>query len=75
MKSNKKISPEEAVQFLENFRLMMARKDLESKLISIRVPENILNTYKTEAKLSGRKYQSLIVEAMRQFLDIDKKKP
>lgn len=64
----KKVTPDEAVQFLEDFRLMMSRKDKEAKLISIRIPENILNTYKTEAKLNGQKYQSLMVEAMRQYL-------
>lgn len=64
----KKVTPEEAVQFLEDFRIMMSEKKLPTKPISLRVPENILNSYKTMAKFEGKKYQSLIVEALEFYI-------
>ena len=59
------VSPEEGVEFLESFRILMSEKDEPTKLISIRIPENILNLLKTKAKLDGKKYQSLIIELLR----------
>jgi predicted DNA binding CopG/RHH family protein len=63
-----KLTPIEAVEFLESFRLMMADKDEPAKSISIRIPENILRALKLKAKSEGKKYQSLIVEILRKSL-------
>ena len=60
-----KLTPEEALQFLENFRLMMGQKDLPKKAISIRIPENIINMYKAEAAQLGRPYQHIMIDALR----------
>jgi predicted DNA binding CopG/RHH family protein len=62
------ISPEEALIFLENMRILNAEKNELTKLISIRVPENILRAVKLRAKIEGKKYQSLIVEYIRKGL-------
>jgi predicted DNA binding CopG/RHH family protein len=43
----------------------MADKDEPTKLISIRVPENMLKALKVKAKMEGKKYQSLLVEILR----------
>lgn len=64
----KEISPQQAVRFLEDVRLMNARKDEPTKAISLRLPENILRALKTKAQHDGKKYQSLIVEYIRQGL-------
>jgi len=64
----KKISPDEAVEFLESFRLMMGEQDLPTKAISLRVPENLIQTLKVMAKRDNKKYQSMIVEAMRDYI-------
>lgn len=63
-----KISPTEAAQFLESFRLMLADKDQATQMISLRIPQNILASYKTLAKSQGKKYQSLLNEALRDYL-------
>lgn len=68
MKSKQKISPEEAVEFLDSFRKMMAEKDEPTQAISIRIPANILRVIKTRAKMENKKYQSLIVEYLRKSL-------
>jgi len=62
------ISPLEALQFLEDIRTLQSDIDEPRKAISIRVPENILRAIKLKAKAEGKKYQSLIVEYLRQGL-------
>lgn len=69
MKKNKaKIQPEDALKFLEDMRTLNSKKDLPKKLISIRIPENLINLLKTKAELEDRKYQNLIVESIREYL-------
>jgi predicted DNA binding CopG/RHH family protein len=70
MKKNKlrPITPLEAVQFLEDFRKMTADQDEPTIPISLRVPGNILRAVKLKAKADGKKYQSLIIEYIRQGL-------
>lgn len=73
MKKNKatkapSISPEEAVQFLEDIRLMASEIDEPTVAISLRVPGNILRAIRLKAKSDGKKYQSLMIEYFRQGL-------
>lgn len=67
-KKNKNISPEEALNFLEDMRKLMEQKDLPSTPISIRIPSNLLNLLKAKAKIDKKKYQSLIIEYIREGL-------
>jgi predicted DNA binding CopG/RHH family protein len=62
------ISPEEALRFLEDMRVMASEKDEPTIAISLRVPGNILRAIKLKSKADGKKYQSLIVEYLRQGL-------
>ena len=62
------ISPEQALQFLEDSRVLYASKDEPTRLISIRVPENILRLLKTRAVSEGKRYQSLMIEMIRNSL-------
>lgn len=62
------ISPEEAVEFLDSLRRMQIERDELTVPISLRVPENILRAIKLKAKSENRKYQSLIIEALRKSL-------
>ena len=70
LRANKKvtISPEEALQFLEDIRKMQSEIDEPTTAISLRVPSNILRSLKLKAKADGKKYQSLIVEYIRKGL-------
>lgn len=63
-----KVTPEEAMQFLESFRLMVAEKDLPTKPISLRVPENLLIALKVLAKDKNTNYQKLIIQSIRNYL-------
>jgi predicted DNA binding CopG/RHH family protein len=63
--SPKAISPEEALQFLEDIRTLQFNIDEPTVSISLRVPRNILRSLKLKAKADGKKYQSLIIEYLR----------
>lgn len=67
-KTSNKISPEEALRFLEDIRIMSTEIDEPTVAISIRVPGNILRALKFKAKADGKKYQSLIVDSLRKSL-------
>jgi len=74
MKKNKStstdgsISPEDALQFLEDIRKMSAEVDEPTEAISLRVPGNLLRALKLKAKADGKKYQSVLIEYLRQGL-------
>ncbi|MFZ4404739.1 MAG: hypothetical protein ACOYOK_11610 [Pseudobdellovibrionaceae bacterium] len=63
-----KISPEEAVAFLDSIRQMTTQLDEPTVAISLRVPGNILRMIKAKAQFDGKKYQSLMIEYLRQGL-------
>jgi uncharacterized protein (DUF4415 family) len=62
------LSPDETIEFLEQFSKVILSQDSASKLISIRIPENVLNSFKTLAKLQNRKYQTVMVQLMREWV-------
>ncbi len=64
----REITPDEAVRFLEDIRLMSSEIDEPTVAISLRVPGNILRAIKLKAKSDGKKYQSLMVEYLRRGL-------
>ncbi len=65
---SKSISPEEALQFLEDIRTMTTEIDEPTIAISLRVPGNILRSIKLKAKADGKKYQALMIEYLRKGL-------
>jgi predicted DNA binding CopG/RHH family protein len=65
----RKMKPKQVLQFLEDFReLQKSRKPVKSKLISIKIPEDLLESFKAKANRTGRPYQTLIKELMREWL-------
>lgn len=67
-KKENRLSPEDSLRFLEDFKKVVYGRDLKTKLISVRVPENILNSFKIKASEENKKYQSLIVQLMRDWV-------
>ena len=63
-----RITPEQALDFLESFREMQAGKDEPTRMISIRVPGNVLRAYKIAAQAENRSYQSMMNQALREYL-------
>lgn len=63
-----KLSPEQIVQFLDEYASVVNSIDSKSKLISLRVPENILSVFKFKSREKNMKYQSQIVALMRKWI-------
>jgi len=63
----KGMTNEQILEFLESFRRMQ-EKPVQSKLISIKVPEALLNTFKQRCNLEGLKYQTKIKSLMKDWL-------
>ena len=66
-----KMSSEEILNFLDQFGLIHgnpALKQSKSKLISMKVSEDLLQAFKAKAKLEGVRYQSQIKILMRQWI-------
>jgi len=64
-----KLTPDQIVEFLEQFReVAQAGIHSPSKLISIKIPENLLSAFKFKAKARGQPYQSVMKELMRRWL-------
>ena len=64
----KKLTSEEICQFLSDHQELMAGVEEKTVLISIRIPKNILEMVKQKSQLSRKKYQSQIVELLRNWV-------
>ncbi len=62
--------PEQIIRFLDDFRLLHAPRERppKSRLISMKVPEPLLESFKTKARLTGVPYQTQIKRLMRDWL-------
>ena len=61
------LSPDQALEFLENFKKLHSETQPQpSKLISIKIPDSLLHSFKLLAKLKNKKYQTWIKELMAQ---------
>lgn len=70
-KNHKEKSIENGLQFIESFQKLMADKDDLTIPISVRIPKNILVALKFKAKSQNKKYQSLMLELIRNGLKQD----
>ena len=63
----RKMTPEQILTFLDDFRLLHAAASAapaKSRLISLKVPEHLLATFKMKAQRSGVHYQTQIKRLM-----------
>ncbi len=67
VKGSKTPTPEQTWKFLEDYAEFVHGQDQKTKLISLRVPANILETFKFTANRAGKKYQTQIVQLMREW--------
>lgn len=65
----RELSPDEIARFLDEFRRLHGKGKSRSKLISMKVPEDLLSTFKTRAKLEGIPYQTQIKKLMANWLE------
>ena len=62
------MKPAEVLEFLEGFRLLHGRVPSKSRLISLKVPENLLEAFRTRCRLEGVRYQTRIKRLMSDWL-------
>lgn len=65
----RELTPDQIVRFLDEFRRMHGKSQSRSKLISMKVPEDLLSAFKMRARLNGTPYQSQIKKLMVQWLE------
>ena len=70
LESCKKMTTEQIVKFLDDFRKLHAQpvQSEKSKLISIKIPENLLSAFRQKSELNGLRYQTQIKELMRSWI-------
>ena len=65
IKMGQQMTTEQIVQFLEDFRLMHgSQQSQKSKLISLKVQENLLRAFRFKCDQQGLKYQTQIKALM-----------
>ena len=67
LEATREVSADEVVRFLDDFRRLHAPTQ-PSRLISMRVPEPLLATFKAKCELEGVRYQTRIKELMTEWL-------
>jgi len=63
----KDAKPEAILDYLENFRLMNDEPS-KSRLISMKISENLLKTFRTKCELENIRYQTKIKKLMEEWL-------
>jgi len=67
---------EQIVQFLDEFRLLRSLgRPAKSRLISMKVPEPLLEAFKVKARLNGTPYQTQIKRLMKAWLELPGSQP
>jgi len=70
LENTKDAKPEQIIKFLEDFRkLHYGQIKSPSKLISMRVPQNLLKAFKQKAETQNVIYQVKIKELMKKWVD------
>lgn len=65
----KDLTPDQILQFLEDFRRLHEIKSEKCVPISLKVEPSLLAAFKTKAKLHGQPYQTQIKKLMRDWLN------
>ena len=64
----REMSHDDIARFLDDFRRIHANKHSRSRLISMKVPVDLLEAFKTKSSLAGLRYQTQIKELMKSWV-------
>lgn len=67
LEQSRQATPEQVLEYLESFRLMNSKKTT-SKLISIKIPQPLLDSFRQRCEFEGIRYQSQIKVLMTHWL-------
>ena len=62
------MTPDQVLRFLDEFRRLHGNRPATSKLISMKVPEDLLYAFKAKAKMSNTPYQTQIKVLMKTWV-------
>ena len=62
------MTPDQIIRFLDDFRRLHGSRPAKSKLISIKVPEDLLNAFKARAGMANTPYQAQIKLLMKAWV-------
>ena len=62
------MSPDQIIEFLENYRMLFSTIPEKSQLISLKIEPSLLKAFKRRAELEGTPYQTLIKQLMKGWL-------
>lgn len=57
-------TPDQIIEFLENYRHLVAKTPEKCQLISLKIQPSLLNAFKKKANLEGSAYQTKIKQLM-----------
>ncbi len=64
----RELTPDQILQFLEDFRTLHGTPRRPSKLISLRVPQDLLDAFGAKARMTGVPYQTQIKRLMKDWV-------
>ena len=64
----RELTPDQILEFLENFRKLAGETTEKCQLISLKIEPALLNAFKTKSKLSNVAYQTQIKELMKKWV-------
>ena len=62
------MTPDQIIEFLENYRMLFANIPEKSQLISLKIEPSLLKAFKRRAELEGIPYQTQIKLLMKEWL-------
>lgn len=68
LESCREMRPDQIVQFLDDFRRLHGAAPAKSKLISMKVPTDLLGAFRAKAAMAGTRYQTQIKELMKAWV-------
>ncbi len=69
LEADRNLRAEDALQFLEEFQRLVAGDEGPRRLISIRVPERLLELFRAKCEREGKRYQTEMIRLMRESLE------
>lgn len=64
----KGMTPEQIIEFLENYRMLFSKVPEKSQLISLKIEPSLLRAFKRRAELEGTPYQTQIKKLMKEWV-------
>lgn len=68
LQQSRDLTPDQVVRYLDDFRRLHGCRPASSKLISMKVPQDLLNTFKAKAKMINMPYQTQIKALMKEWV-------